>query len=64
MVTTSPQISLFVKAINYALDRKLLSEQVLDGYAVPAYTGVKGLPWDQTDAAFKDGDVEKAKQIL
>ncbi|MDM3685580.1 ABC transporter substrate-binding protein [Proteus mirabilis] len=52
------------KAINYALNRQLLAEQVLDGYAIPAYTGVKGLPWDQTEAAFKDGDIEKAKQIL
>lgn len=52
------------KAINYAIDRKLLSEQVMEGYAVPAFTGVHGLPWNNPESAFKDGDAEKAKQIL
>ncbi len=46
------------KAINYALDRKLLAESVLEGFAVPAYTGVAGLPWNNPDSAFKDGDLE------
>ncbi|MGG4608978.1 ABC transporter substrate-binding protein [Providencia sp. Me31A] len=52
------------KAINYALDRKLLAESVLEGFAVPAYTGVAGLPWNAPDSAFKDGSLEKAKSIL
>ena len=52
------------KAINYALDRKLLAESVLEGFAIPAYTGVEGLPWNNPQSAFKDGDLEKAKGIL
>ena len=52
------------KAINYAIDRPLLAEQIMEGHAIPAYTGVQGLPWDNKDARIKDGDIEKAKQIL
>ena len=52
------------KAINYAINRQLLADQILEGHAIPAYTGVQGLPWDNPDAAFKDGDIAKAKQIL
>lgn len=52
------------KAINYVIDRKLLSESVLEGFAIPAYTGVEGLPWNNPKSSFKDGDVEKAKAIL
>lgn len=32
------------KAINYAIDRQLLADQILEGHAIPAYTGVEGLP--------------------
>ncbi|MCW2257536.1 peptide/nickel transport system substrate-binding protein [Providencia alcalifaciens] len=52
------------KAINYAIDRKLLAESVLEGFAIPAYTGVEGLPWNNPQSSFKDGDLEKAKGIL
>lgn len=52
------------KAINYTLDRKLLAESVLEGFAIPAYTGVEGLPWNNPQSSFKDGDIEKAKVIL
>ena len=52
------------KAINYAINRQLLADQILEGHAIPAYTGVQGLPWDNPEAAFKDGDIAKAKQIL
>lgn len=52
------------KAINYAINRQLLADQILEGHAIPAYTAVQGLPWDNKDAAIKDGDIEKAKQIL
>ncbi|WP_426211906.1 ABC transporter substrate-binding protein [Pseudomonas sp. TWR2-1-1] len=52
------------KAINYAINRQLLADQILEGHAISAYTGVQGLPWDNPDAAFKDGDIAKAKQIL
>ena len=52
------------KAINYAINRQLLADQILEGHAIPAYTGVQGLPWDNPQAAFKDGDIARAKQIL
>ena len=52
------------KAINYAINRQLLADQILEGHAIPAYTGVQGLPWDNPDALFKDGDTDKARQIL
>ena len=52
------------KAINYAINRQLLADQILEGHAIPAYTGVQGLPWDNPEAALKDGDIAKAKQIL
>ncbi|EJD6411035.1 ABC transporter substrate-binding protein [Providencia sp. CRE-3FA-0001] len=52
------------KAINYAIDRKLLADAVLEGFAIPAYTGVEGLPWNNPQSSFKDGDIEKAKSIL
>ncbi len=52
------------KAINYAIDRKLLADAVLEGFAIPAYTGVEGLPWNNPQSSFKDGDVEKRKRYL
>lgn len=52
------------KAINYAINRQLLADQIMEGHAIPAYTGVQGLPWDNQEAAIQDGDIEKAKEIL
>lgn len=52
------------EAINYAVDRKLLAEQLFDGQAEPAFSAVEGLPWSNPQAVFQDGDLEKAKQIL
>lgn len=52
------------RAINYAIDRQLLANQLMEGHAAPAYTAVQGLPWDNPQAAFKDGDLNRAKQIL
>ncbi|MBS0848074.1 ABC transporter substrate-binding protein [Citrobacter sp. JGM124] len=52
------------KAINYAINRQLLAEQIMEGHAIPAYTGVQGTPWDNSEAKIKDGDTEKARQIL
>lgn len=60
-VTADPAIR---KAINYAVDRELLATQLLDGQARPAFTAVDGLPWDNPDAKFKDGDIDKAKRLL
>ncbi|WP_227636604.1 ABC transporter substrate-binding protein, partial [Klebsiella pneumoniae] len=32
------------RAINYAIDRHLLANQLMEGHAVPAYSAVQGLP--------------------
>lgn len=52
------------KAINYAVDRNILASQLFDGQATPAFTAVEGLPWDNPQAKFKDGDITQAKHIL
>lgn len=52
------------RAINVAIDRQLLADQIMEGHAIPAYTAVQGLPWDNPQARFKDGDSVKAKQLL
>ncbi|HBK3067241.1 ABC transporter substrate-binding protein [Citrobacter freundii] len=52
------------RAINYAIDRKQLADQVMEGHAIPAYSAVQGLPWQGQSVAFKDGDSEKARTIL
>lgn len=60
-ITADPAIR---KAINVAIDRKVLAEQVMNGYAVPAYTAVEGLPWNNPQAKFADGDKKAAEAIL
>ncbi|WP_411165962.1 Oligopeptide-binding protein AppA precursor [Aeromonas sp. DSM 116730] len=52
------------RAINYAIDRKLLADQLLEGHAIPAYSAVQGLPWYNPASAFKDGDVAHANALL
>ena len=52
------------RAINYAIDRKLLADQLLEGHAIPAYSVVEGLPWLNKATAFKDGDAAHANSLL
>ena len=52
------------RAINYAIDRKLLADQLLEGHAIPAYSAVEGLPWNNPAVAFKDGDAAHANALL
>ncbi|MGL6612385.1 ABC transporter substrate-binding protein [Aeromonas caviae] len=52
------------RAINYAIDRKLLADQLLEGHAIPAYSAVEGLPWLNKTTAFKDGDAAHANTLL
>ncbi|MFQ2359789.1 ABC transporter substrate-binding protein [Aeromonas dhakensis] len=52
------------RAINYAIDRQLLADQLLEGHAIPAYSAVEGLPWLNKATAFKDGDVAHANALL
>lgn len=52
------------KAINVAVDREGLVDNLLDGYGTPSYTGVEKLPWWNSDSEFEDNDKEKAMKIL
>lgn len=52
------------RAINYAIDRQLLADQLLEGHAIPAYSAVEGLPWQGKATAFKDGDIARANALL
>jgi peptide/nickel transport system substrate-binding protein len=52
------------KAVNYAIDRELLVEGVLEGFGSPAYGVADNLPWDQPSIRFKDNDPAKARAIL
>lgn len=47
------------RAINYAINRKQLAEQVMEGHAIPAYSAVQGLPWQNPSVVFSDGDIVK-----
>lgn len=47
------------RAINYAINRKQLAEQVMEGHAIPAYSAVQGLPWQNPSVVFSDGDIAK-----
>lgn len=52
------------RAMNYAIDREELAEDVVNGYASPAYTAVDYLPWWNPETEFEDGNIEKAEEIL
>lgn len=51
------------QAINYAVDREVLVQNVLNGYGTPAYSVSDGMPWASEDmkVAF---DREQAKAII
>ena len=53
------------EALNYGIDRTAISEGALNGFGYPNFDGIAHqLPWANKEAAIKDGDVDKAKQIL
>jgi peptide/nickel transport system substrate-binding protein len=53
------------KALNYGLNRDEIIKGPLFGYGTKTYDGVSSiLPWNNPNSAIKDGDVDKAKQIL
>lgn len=51
------------RAMNYAVDRELLVDRSLSGYATPAFSPSDGMPWACEDMKIAT-DVEKAKTIL
>lgn len=60
-VTADPAIR---KAINAAIDRKTLVENVLEGFGSPAYTICDNLPWWNPETVIKDADPAGAKKLL
>lgn len=60
-VTADPAIR---KAVNIALDRRMLVEGVLEGFGRPAYGVCDGLPWDNVNNRIADNDPIQARKIL
>ncbi|MEG0873683.1 MAG: ABC transporter substrate-binding protein [Clostridiales bacterium] len=51
------------QAMNYAVDREAMMQNVLNGYGTVAYSVSDGMPWSSPDMKVET-DVEKAKTIL
>ncbi len=51
------------QAMNYAVDREAMIENVLNGYGTIAYAAGDGMPWSSEDMQVET-DVKKAKSIL
>ena len=51
------------QAIAYAIDRELIAELALNGFARPAYSENDGMPWNNPEVAIET-DVEYARQLL
>ena len=51
------------QAIAYAIDRELVAEVALNGFARPAYSENDGMPWNNPEVAI-EADPEYAKQLL
>ncbi|MEW6458791.1 MAG: ABC transporter substrate-binding protein [Bacillota bacterium] len=60
-VTADPAVR---KAVNVAVDRRALVENVLEGFGSPAYTICDHLPWWNPETVIPDADPEAARQIL
>ena len=54
------------EALNYGINRNTIAEGALNGFGYPNFDGIAHqLPWANNDVnKIKDGDVDKAKQIL
>ncbi|MEC4812978.1 MAG: ABC transporter substrate-binding protein [Scytonema sp. PMC 1069.18] len=52
------------RAVNYAIDRKVLVNSILEGNGSPATGPADGMPWFEPTAAIGDADIDKARQIL
>ena len=51
------------QAIAYCIDRELIAEIALNGFARPAYSENDGMPWNNPEVAIQT-DVEYARQLL
>jgi peptide/nickel transport system substrate-binding protein len=53
------------KALSYGINRQDLINGALNGHGTPSYDGIgHGLPWSNNESTIKDGDIEKAKELL
>ena len=51
------------QALNYAVDRNTMVDNVLDGHARPAFSVADGMPWG-SEAVRVENDADRARQIL
>ncbi len=51
------------QAMAYALDRELIAEAAVNGYATPCYSENDGIPWNNPETVLET-DVEYARQLL
>ena len=51
------------QAMAYALDRELIAEMAVNGFATPCYSENDGMPWNNTEVAIET-DPDYAKQLL
>lgn len=51
------------QAIAYAIDRQLIADRVLNGFARPAYSENDGMPWNNPEVVIET-DVDYAKKLL
>lgn len=51
------------QAIAYAIDREMVAQLALNGFARPAYSENDGMPWNNPEVAI-DTDVDYARQLL
>lgn len=52
------------RALTVGLNREELIKLALEGYGKPAYSLCDYLPWFNEETVVKDGDIEKAREIL
>lgn len=52
------------QAVDMAIDRDVLVQQLLDGFATPAYSIADGLPWGPAQTQSSQPDLAAAKRLL
>jgi peptide/nickel transport system substrate-binding protein len=52
------------QALNVGVDRQKMCDEIFSGHATPEFTSVDTRDYANKDAMVKDGDVDKAKEIL
>jgi len=52
------------KALNIGIDRQVIIDNALNGIGTPSKTYFQGLPWENSEPSYEDGQVEEACRIL